>query len=347
MIKFALILLTFFSILYSVTELNSPSWISRAPASLEEISCGRRFSDILDHSQVNLITSKVFFPKALFLLKERFRTYSKLSLAGLSSLGESTSLSAKLKVLDDQIKKLLEKEVKLLDTSPFEGVLLIGDKKFNQLESLLGSMNEGIFESEDGKAIVKVIKGLDSNSLREIYWALQVEELNGAKPLGVYRSKSGNIFLEMEKIFHNTEAVTVKDLRVGGDIGKTFSGKYIDDSFFDNFTDQLAARFKDTTEKGILPNDSDFMVNSTGDLKWLDVGLWNTVIVEEDIITQMDHYLEGMNKLPFPPNTSEIIFTKYFKLLENSKGTSKKKLSLLKSKYGTCPCNIFQIDKSF
>lgn len=300
----------------------------------------------VNHLGSDLVDADIFYPKAALLLKERLVTKNSLTSFDIG-IEDSAILTKKLEDFDNKIIELMRKEVSLADISKTKEGLTLGDREFKRLGSLLGSMNKGIFESSDGATIIKKVEGLNSSTLKEMYWSLQVEKLGGPKLKGVYRNKEGDVFFEMEKVYAGTDAATLKDIRIGEGSGQDFYNKFRSKEFLDTLVDQLAKRFKDTTESKILPMDSDFMVNSKGELRWLDVGFWNVVVKKEDVISQMDNFLKGMNERPFPPDISDRVFKKYFELLEDSKMVSKEELEIYKRKYESCPCNTFSIQKSF
>ncbi len=319
----------------------------RTPAMVSGKTCVKLLENILGHYESDLVESRVFFPKAALLLQEQYKTKSELSRTFLDNLDISSRLEKRLNVFDVEIKKLLEKEIPTSDAKVSREVLSIGDREFNQLGNLIGSMNKGIFESRDGRSIVKKVEGLDALTLKEMFWALQVENIGGPKLMGIFRNEKGEIYFEMEKIFHDEAAVTMKEIRTRSSAGSEFMDDFGDREFEEKLIDQMAKRFRDTTERKIIPSDSDFMVNSKGELRWLDVGLWTLPENPLDIIKQMEHYLQGMSSSSLSSDFSDKVFEEYFKLLKKSPKVSDEELEKYLSVYRSCPCTVLGMKRKF
>lgn len=96
--------------------------------------------------------------------------------------------------------------------------------------------------------------------------------------------------------------------------------------------DQMAENFVLVIKKKIVPIDTDFMVSSNGDFRWMDLGLWNIVENRSDIAIEIRYFLQKLDK-ELKTKISESILNKITQKLKESPEISEQEIKLFLEKY--------------
>lgn len=155
-----------------------------------------------------------------------------------------------------------------------------------KLSKFRGFANKGIYqyvESTDnlrGAHTVKVLLELElADLVREIKASLIGEIMGGPKVYrfglfdrkrSVYGKRYSQGFIDMETLFPSEEAINFKSDKLTQLI-KSPNGPHSD---LAPLITKIADQFADTLENGILPGDPDWLISTSGNVRWIDMGFW-------------------------------------------------------------------------
>jgi len=223
---------------------------------------------------------------------------ARFSNAGIERLRELPALSDDLAPL---AKWVAEKQGKTVEIELSDGGARVGGIPAEIIDGIgtrSGMMNSGVFGfSKDGPRVIKLFSSspnkavpfedADSADLQTEYeqfglklqGAILLEKEGGPKLLGfgranVHTSKGirSYFYFETERLFPNEPAMSLKSrLRGGGD-----AVKVLDQVVANGRTvlQNMATLYLNAVLDGIIPRDGDFMISSSGGVRWIDGDYW-------------------------------------------------------------------------
>jgi len=209
-----------------------------------------------------------------------------------------------------------------------------------------GYNNHGIYISEAEKLLIKIIGGSATSTLREVYWAIQAYKVGGPVLVSVSHTKTGEIFLVMEKLFPGQKTISYKELVAKSFNSDHFLVKIGNSKFIEALKDEISEKFQAVLENSILPFDPDFLINSEGQVRWLDVGDWKQANSRSDTLVLLDGISRRLNKR-IGGDFSEQLMARLFERLENAAIISSAEIKELHDLSLKCPCTLSGIGFRF